>query len=109
MPINLQKTIIGPKVKIEGNITLDEELIIEGKVIANRIDAGNHPIIVGLQAEVQGDLYAREIIIYGKLKGNSYAKKSIYLGDKAIVEGDCNAPLIDIEPTSIIRGRLYKK
>lgn len=109
MPINLQKTIIGPKIKIEGNITSDEEIIIEGKVIANRIDAGNHPIIIGLGADVQSDLYGSEIIIYGKLKGNSYAKKNIYLGDKAYVDGDLNAPLIDIEPTSIITGRLYKK
>lgn len=109
MPINLQKTIIGPKVKIEGNITLDEELIIEGKVIANRIDSGNHPIIIGLGGDVQSDLYGSEIIIYGKLKGNCYAKKSIIVGDKAYVEGDLNAPLIDIEPTSVITGRIYKK
>lgn len=109
MPLNLQKTIIGPKVKIEGNITLEEELIIEGRVIANRIDAGNNPIIIGLGAEVQGDLYGSEIIIYGKLKGNSYAKKSIILGDKAYVDGDLCAPLIDIDPTTIVNGRMIKK
>ncbi len=109
MPINLQKTIIGPKVKIEGNITLEEELIIEGRVIANRIDAGNNPIIIGLKAEVEAELYGSEIIIYGKLKGNSFAKKKIILGDKATVDGDLYAPLIDIEPTSFINGRLYKK
>ncbi len=109
MPINLRQNILGPKIYIEGNIQTDEELIIEGKIKGNRSDAGNNPLIVGLQSEVSSDLYADEIIIYGKVKGNCYAKKSIYLGDKAIVDGDLQAPLIDIEPTSMISGRLIKR
>lgn len=109
MPINLQKSIIGPKLKIEGNVTSQEELIIEGIVIANRIDAGDNPIIVGLDSHVTGDLYGSEIIVYGKVKGNCYGKKSIVLGDKAEVDGDLHAPYIDIEPTSYVSGRLIKR
>jgi cytoskeletal protein CcmA (bactofilin family) len=109
MPINLQKSIIGPKLRIEGNIYSDEELIIEGDVQAQRIDAGNNPIIVGLGAKVVGDLYGSEIIIYGKVKGNCYGKKSIYLGDKAEVDGDLHSKYIEIEPTAYLSGRLIKK
>jgi len=109
MPINLQKSIIGPKLRIEGNIYSDEELIIEGDVQAQRIDAGNNPIIVGLGAKVISDLYGSEIIIYGKVKGNCYGKISIYVGDKASVEGDLYSKKIDIEPTAYISGRLIKK
>ncbi|GIX43564.1 MAG: hypothetical protein KatS3mg129_3297 [Leptospiraceae bacterium] len=109
MPVNLQKSIIGPKLKIEGNVISDEELIIEGEINGTKINAGNHPIIVGLGAKVTGELYGSEIIVYGKVKGNCYAKKSIYLGDKADVDGDLHAPYIDIEPTSQISGRLIKK
>lgn len=109
MPVNLQKSIIGPKLKIEGNVISNEELIIEGEVNASKIDAGNHPIIVGIGSKVTGDLYGSEIIIYGKVKGNCFAKKSIHLGDKAVVDGDLHAPLIHIEPTSEVSGRLIKK
>lgn len=109
MPINLQKSIIGPKLRIEGIVKSEEELIIEGQVIGTKIDAGNNPIIVGLGSSVAADLYGSEIIIYGKVKGNCYGKKSIYLGDKAVVDGDLQSPYIDIEPTSTISGRLIKR
>lgn len=109
MPINLQRTIIGPKIRIEGTIKSDEEIIIEGQVMGTKIDAGNNPIIVGLGSSVTADLYGSEIIIYGKVKGNCYAKKSIYLGDKAVVDGDLHAHYIDIQPTSLLSGRLIKK
>ncbi len=109
MPINLQKSIIGPKLRIEGIVKSDEELIIEGQIIGTRIDAGHNPVIVGLGSSVAADIYGSEIIIYGRVKGNCYGKKSIYLGDKAVVDGDLYAPKIDIEPTSTLTGRLTKK
>ncbi len=109
MPVNLQRSIIGPKLRVEGILKSDEELIIEGQVIGTKIEAGNNPIIIGLGASVAADLYGSEIIVYGKVKGNCFAKKSIYLGDKAVVDGDLQAPYIDIEPTSRVSGRLINK
>lgn len=109
MPVNLQKNIIGPKMKIEGNIISDEEIIIEGIVKASRIDAGNNPVIVGLGGIVEAEIYASEIIIYGKVRGNCYAKRSIILGDKSEVVGDLYAPLIEISKTSYFSGKITKK
>ncbi|MCS7205725.1 MAG: polymer-forming cytoskeletal protein [Leptospiraceae bacterium] len=109
MPINLQKSIIGPKIKIEGNLISDEEIIIEGIVQGSRVDAGNQPVIVGLGGVVHADIYGGEIIIYGKVKGNCYGKKSITLGDKSEVIGDLYSPRIDIHPTAFVSGKLTKK
>lgn len=109
MAVNLNQTLLGPKTVIQNNsLIVDEQLMIEGRISAKKIDAGNHPIIIGDGAEVtvEDDLTGSEIIILGKLKGNARATKEIVVSQKGSVDGNLTAPKIKIDPTASITGVL---
>jgi cytoskeletal protein CcmA (bactofilin family) len=55
---------LGPGLKINGQITGDEDLKIDGRV-EGPISLGHHRLTVGQTAQVRGEIVAREIMIYG--------------------------------------------
>lgn len=97
----------GKSLVISNNeIRVDEDLLIDGFINASRIDAGNKTIVVGLTAEVTGDIYAAVVQVIGKVTGNIYASELIAVTDTAIMSGDIAAPKIELAKRCRFQGRL---
>ncbi len=108
MAVNLNQTLLGPKTVFRDNsVFVDEKLVIEGQVFANKIDAGDHAVIIGAEAEVVvTEITASEIIVLGRVKGELKAKNEIMVSEKGSVEGNLTAPKIKLDPTAIVSGLL---
>ena len=109
MPVNTQLTILGPKTVIRDNsILVDEELLIEGSVSVKKIEMSNHPLIIGLGADVtvETEVFASEIIVLGRIRANLRAVKEIQVGARGVVEGNLSAPRIKLDPTASVTGVL---
>lgn len=107
MATNMQQTTIGLGVSISGNITLNEDLCVEGKLKADEVTLNGCTFTCGKDAETDGEVSCQDAIIHGHHKGNVTAAYEIYVGRDAVVDGDLKAPRIKLEPTATVNGRLY--
>ena len=101
-----QKTIIGPSININGEISCDEDLVIEGVVRARQITNPNHTVVIGKDSVVEAEINARTILICGKQTGNCNASEEVHLPESGVMVGDITAPKITLAKKANFRGKV---
>jgi cytoskeletal protein CcmA (bactofilin family) len=96
---------IGPSVHIKGEITGSEDLEIHGSV-EGTVTLEERRLTVGATAKVSADLTAREIVIFGSVKGNLRAKDRIEIKKDGSVVGDLSTARIMIEDGAYFKGSI---
>ena len=96
---NKTKSVLVSDVKINGNITEKESIIIDGEVNGN-IDA----LLVETfeNSNVKGNITSKNTLIGGKLKGNINSD-SVHLKRTADVEGTIKQKTLSVEEGSILK------
>ena len=84
---------LGPGLALEGTITADEDLTIQGRVRGTVI-ARTAPLTIGPHAQVHADVYGRHVVVAGALSGSIVASEHIELTASAVVEGSLSAPRV---------------
>ncbi len=79
-------SVIGKSMKLKGNISSDEEILIEGKVEGTI--KMKHNVVVGKSGKVKADISAREIIIEGEVNGNVHGLVKVEIMPGGILNGD---------------------
>lgn len=82
-------SIIGPGMRIEGNIHTDGTVRVEGAVDGT-IRAGK-AVVLGQGAEVIGDIITRDAVIGGKVQGTLVADSRLELQSSCVVDGEIRA------------------
>lgn len=82
-------SIIGPGMRIEGDIATDGTVRIEG-TIAGTIKAGK-AVVLGQSGEVIGDIFTRDAVIGGRVKGTLVADSRLELQSSCVVDGEIRA------------------
>lgn len=101
------RTVLGHHVAIRGDIVCDEDLLIEGNIISNKIDVKNHTLIIGKEAKVEGELHAAYVIIMGEVKGEVHASTRATLYDGAKLTGDMHTPRFQVGESAGFEGRIH--
>ncbi len=96
-------TIIGEKTSITGNLKLEGDIIIYGKITGDVETDGT--ITIFPAAELRGNMIASHLNIGGHVEGNIKATGRVALGDKAYLKGDIKAAQIVIEDGAVFEGR----
>ena len=96
---------IGPSVQIKGEINGSEDLEIHGSV-EGTVTLDERRLTIGPTAKVSADLTAREIVIYGSVKGNLKAKDRIEIKKDGSVVGDLSTARIMIEDGAYFKGSI---
>lgn len=94
---------IGRSITIRGEVTGDEDLLIQGHVEGS-VSLRQHSVTVGAEGEVKADITARIITVEGSVQGNLKAEEQVILRSAAIVEGDIAAPRVVLEDGARFRG-----
>ena len=97
------RAIIGRSITIQGEVTGDEDLTIQGHVDGS-ISLDEHAVTVGPDGRVDADIVARVITVEGHVDGDLDADDQIVLRGSARVEGDISAPRVVLEDGSYFRG-----
>lgn len=95
-------TTLDPGCEIEGTLTLDRSICIEGE-FSGAIRCAE-TVMVGKDAAVQADIDARSIEIHGAVVGNVKATRELVLYSGARLHGDIDAPSVVIERGAFFRG-----
>ena len=100
-----QRAQLGSSIRIKGEFSAKEDVVIAGHVEGS-INVEGHLVIVENCAELAADIVARAIVVSGTLKGSLVAEERIELRNNATVEGEMSAPRVGVAEGAIFRGRL---
>jgi cytoskeletal protein CcmA (bactofilin family) len=95
-------TVIGKTMKITGEISSDEELYIDGEM-DGKLELRSR-LTIGPTGKVQANIKAKEVIIFGSVKGNVEAEQRIALRTGASIVGDIKTAGIVIEDGAYFKG-----
>jgi cytoskeletal protein CcmA (bactofilin family) len=96
-------TVIGADVVLKGNLKSAGDVTIAGTFEGDVACEGRVTIAAG--ATLVGNVGAAEVILGGRVQGNSVATKALTLLSSADVRGDLTTPQIVIEPGATFVGR----
>jgi len=102
---NSPTAFLGATLTIEGEITSDEDLQIDGKV-RGPISLQGRRLTVGRTAELNSEVTAGEVIVYGKLTGNIRARDRVEIKKDGSVIGDVTTTRVSIEDGADFKGRM---
>ncbi len=96
---------LGSSLQIKGHITGTEDLQIDGKVEGS-ITLRGHQLTVGSAAQLNSEIHAGEVIVYGKVVGNVHARDRVDVKTDGSVVGDISTARISIEDGAHFKGRI---
>lgn len=96
---------LGSSIEIKGKITGDEDLQIDGKVEGSVVLNGRR-LTVGSTGQLNSEVWARELVVYGKLTGNIHASDRVEIKKDGSVTGDITTSRISVEDGAYFKGRI---
>jgi cytoskeletal protein CcmA (bactofilin family) len=96
---------LGPSLHVKGEISGSEDLHIDGSV-EGLVNLEDRKLTVGSTAKVTADLVAREVVVYGNVKGNLRARDRIEIKKDGSVVGDLSTARIMIEDGAYFKGSI---
>jgi cytoskeletal protein CcmA (bactofilin family) len=96
---------IGPSIFINGDLSGDEDLVIEGRV-EGKIDLKQHNVTIGRNGRVRADVFGNTVIVEGEVDGNLFALQQAILRQSGAVRGNITAPRVMLEDGSRFRGSI---
>lgn len=102
-PSAAERATIGRSITIKGEVTGDEDLLIQGRVEGS-VDLKQHSVTVGPEGEVKASIVGRVVTIEGRVEGNLSADEQVILRSASSVEGDISAPRVVLEDGARFRG-----
>lgn len=100
-----ERAVIGPSISITGEVSGDEDLLIEGRVDGT-VALEQHAVTVGREARVKAGISGRTVVVEGTVEGDVRALEQVILRSSAHVAGDVTAPRVVLEDGATFRGRI---
>jgi cytoskeletal protein CcmA (bactofilin family) len=100
-----ERATIGPSIFIKGDLTGDEDLVIEGRV-EGKVDLKQNNVTVGKSGRVRADLFGRIVTIEGEVDGNVFAQEQAILRQSGAIRGNISAPRVVLEDGSRFKGSI---
>jgi cytoskeletal protein CcmA (bactofilin family) len=102
-PVVRTTACLGATIVVKGEISSDEDLQIDGKV-EGPISLRGHRLTVGRTAELNSEISAREVVVYGNASGNLRARDRVEIKKDGQVIGDITTTRISIEEGAYFKG-----
>src|SRR5690554_6524064 len=88
-----EHALIGRSITIRGDVSGDEDLVIQGR-IEGSVDLRENSVTVGGNGEVHADITGRNVTVEGQVVGNIDGGEQVTLRSSAFVQGDITAPRV---------------
>ena len=105
VPEQRHLSVIGQTLRFKGNLTAEEDLLIQGHVEGTiRHRAKN--LTIGSHGNVNANIIAQNVIIHGKVKGEIRATESVVIEPSAQIVGDVFAPRVGLKEGAKFKGSI---
>lgn len=102
---NMAKAVIGSKIIFKGELSGDEDLLIQGQVEGTVKLNGNN-LTIGKLGNVKADLSAKSITIDGTVEGDIVADEQIIINASSVITGNVIANRVTLEDGAKFRGSI---
>ncbi len=96
---------IGQSVQIEGELTGQEDLVIDGKIDGKIVLDGHH-LTVGPNGRIHAEVHAKSVQVNGEVSGNILADDKVEISSSGSVLGDITAPRVALADGSSFKGSI---
>jgi len=96
---------VGASIRIKGDVTGDEDLIIQGHVDGT-ISLKGHNVTISKSAKVKANIEASQIIIEGELSGDMKGDEKVVIRETGNVYGNIVAPRVTLEDGAMFKGSI---
>jgi cytoskeletal protein CcmA (bactofilin family) len=97
---------ISQGIRIKGELTGSEDLFLDGHFEGKLNLTNDSSLTVGPNGEVKADIFAREVIVRGRVDGKIVGREKIQLWSTGNVAGDLQTERLMIEDGAVLRGRV---
>ena len=95
-------SLIGSTVKIKGELTAEEDLVVRGRV--EGVIEHDQTLTVDADGTLDAEVKAREVIVEGTVNGNLYGTSRVQIAETARVNGNVYAPRIGVVEGAAFKG-----
>ncbi|MBW2412645.1 MAG: polymer-forming cytoskeletal protein [Deltaproteobacteria bacterium] len=96
-------TVIGEHITIEGSISGEENLVIDGAMKGN-VELKNHNFTIGSKGRFDGEIEAKNVSISGDIKGKVKTPGRVQITREADFIGEIKAQNISVEDGAYFKG-----
>jgi len=96
---------IGKSISIKGDLTGNEDMVIEGQV-EGKVDLPNNQLTVGANGKVKAEIHAKGVVVVGHVDGNIFGLERIEIQATGRVEGDVTAPKLVVAEGAQLNGAI---
>ena len=97
--------LIGSSIRIEGNVSGEEDIVIEGQVDGT-IEFSGNGVTIGKSGRIAADLTAKTIKIDGEVKGDISGHEKVVISKTGKVHGNIVAPRVTLEDGAKFKGSI---
>ena len=94
---------IGPSISIRGDLSGDEDLIVQGRV-EGTINLKQNNVTVGKEGRITAAIRAQGITVEGHVEGNLHGDEQVVVRRSGNVQGDINTPRVTLEDGCRFKG-----
>ncbi len=98
-------SVIGPSIHIKGDLTGQEDLVIQGRV-EGEVKLKSNNVTVGKDGRIRADIYGRSVHVEGEVKGHLYGEQEVVIRASGKVQGDIVSPRVVLENGSNFKGSI---
>ena len=98
-------SVIGPTLVFKGELSADEDLVIEG-TIEGTIAHHKKNLTIGKKGHVTADIHATSVLVEGELNGDIYSDGLVSLAKGAMVIGNIYCARIVMEEGARFNGKI---
>lgn len=100
-----RQAVLGPSISIKGNVSGDEDVLIEGQ-IDGEISFGQNTVTIGTKGRIKADIHCKVVYVEGQVTGNLYGDEKVVVRQSGRVEGNAVAPRVVLEEGANFRGNI---
>lgn len=97
--------MIGQSIKIKGEITGSEDLVIKGNV-EGTVDLADHEVTIGDTGNVKADIKGKTVIINGEVTGDVSGSEKVVISKTGRVRGNIVSPRMMLEDGAVFKGSI---
>ncbi len=96
---------IGKSVVVKGELSGSEDLYLDGEVEGS-IELRSHSLTIGPNGRVRANIFAKDVVVHGKIEGNIQGTERVELRKSAVLTGDIATQRIVIEDGAFFKGSI---
>lgn len=97
-------SVLGPTLKFKGELTADEDLLIQGKIEGSIKHSSS--LTIGESGHVKADVSAEYIVVEGRVEGDLKGGKCVKIRESAKIDGNVVSPSVSLVEGAKFNGKI---